>query len=112
MMHARWSQLLHTACALALLLAASLACGHGPANTQATARDREHEIIALCGDQPVQNEYWCLHLARAYAKGDAEAHSARDLPRAIALYDRFCDVGHDGPACLLAGSYRARGEAQ
>ncbi len=113
MTHARWPQIIHTALAMALLLAASLACGHGPAQTQAAAPDREHEIISLCEDlKETHNEYWCLHLARAYAKGDAEAHIARDLPHAMALYDHFCDARHDGPACLLSGSYRARGQAE
>jgi hypothetical protein len=113
----RCRQIIHTALAMALLLAALLACGHGSAQTQAQAQtaapDREHEIISLCEDlKEPHDEYWCLHLARGYAKGDAEAHMTRDLPRAIALYDHFCDVRHDGTACLLSGSYRARGQAE
>jgi TPR repeat protein len=112
-MSARWSQVVHTLLALALLLAASLACGHAPAETPVAKPDREHEIISLCNDlKDSSDEYWCLHLARAYAKGDAEAHIARDLPRAVALYDHFCNVRQSGPACLLAGSYRARGQAE
>jgi hypothetical protein len=50
MTRGRWSQILHGALAMTLLLAASLACGHGPAQSQAAAPDREHEIISLCED--------------------------------------------------------------
>jgi TPR repeat protein len=111
-MSARSLHILHALLAGGLLLAASLACGHAPAESQAKAPDREHEMINLCQDfKESTDEYWCLRLARSYAKGDAEAHVARDLPRAVALYDHFCDLRHDGVACLLAGSYRARGEA-
>lgn len=110
-MRGRSFQIIHALLALGLLLGASLACGHGSAQSQAAAPDREHEIISLCQDlKESSDEYWCLRLARSYAKGDAEAHIARDLPRALALYDHFCDARHDGVACLLAGSYRARGQ--
>ena len=109
-MPARASQILHALLALVLLLGASLACGHGAAQSQPAARDREQEMLSLCQDlKEWSDEYWCLRLARSYAKGDAEAHIARDLPRAMALYDHFCDARHNGAACLLAGSYRARG---
>jgi hypothetical protein len=112
-MPARSSPFFQTLLALVLLLAALLACGHGSAQSQAPPPDREHEMISLCQDlKESSDEYWCLRLARSYAKGDAEAHVARDLPHAITLYDHFCDARHNGVACLLSGSYRARGEAQ
>jgi hypothetical protein len=114
-MTARTSQILQTLLASVLLLAASLACGHGSGaqSSAQTAPDREHEMISLCQDlKESSDQYWCLRLARSYAKGDAEAHVARDLPKAMALYDHFCDARHDGVACLLSGSYRARGQAE
>lgn len=73
-----------------------------------TTEERHRAIVRSC--ETFDDKNGCLSLAYAYREGDEKLGIAKDLPKAIAIYDRIC--GKSDVACLFSATYREKGEVQ